>query len=352
VISASSANKTHKTTKLFDKIKKQRCEELGITLIEVPEIPRLLKVADLRSFLAEQCLASDFKLPSNFGKIEINLKGAYSASHQIEMLDEMRQIAKERKGVCLSTEYLRNNSHLTWQCHEGHQWKATPASIKHALSWCPKCTGRARLEIEEIKALAKKNGGECLSDKYINSKSHLLWRCSKGHEWNAAAGGVRGGSWCPECVGLKRLTINSAKELAIERGGECLSKSYKNIKGNLKWRCVLGHEWRAPLGRLKSMRTWCPECAGKKPLIIEGFKELAIAHGGECLSSKYLGQKVKLKWKCENGHIWNALPSNIKHQNQWCPECSNRKHLTIKQFQELAKLRGGKTGAELKAAGN
>ena len=70
VNSASLANKTHKTTKLFDKIKKERCEELGVTLIEVPEIPRLLKVADLRSFLAEQCLASDFKLPSNFDKIQ------------------------------------------------------------------------------------------------------------------------------------------------------------------------------------------------------------------------------------------------------------------------------------------
>ena len=264
VNSVSSANKTHKTTKLYDMIKKERCEELGVTLIEVPEIPRLLKVADLRSFLSEQCLASDIKLPSNFDKIEIDLRDAYSASHQVEMLNEMRQIAKERNGMCLSSKYLRNNAHLTWQCHEGHQWKATPASIKHALSWCPKCTGRARLELEEIKSLAREKGGECLSEVYINSKSHLLWRCGKGHEWKAALGGIRSGSWCPQCRGVKRLTIEMAKELAKERGGECLSNTYLNNRKNLLWRCKLGHEWQAPLGRLKSMNSWCPVCSRVK----------------------------------------------------------------------------------------
>ena len=341
VNSASLANKTHKTTKLFDKIKKERCEELGVTLIEVPEIPRLLKVADLRSFLAEQCLASDFKLPSNFDKIEIDLRDAYSASHQIEMLNEMRQIAKERKGLCLSTEYLRSNSHLSWECHKGHQWKATPASIKHALSWCPKCTGRARLEIEEIKSLAREKGGECLSKEYINSKSHLLWRCNKGHEWKAAPGGIRGGSWCPECVGVKRLTIETAREAARKKGGECLSKAYKNKTSKLKWRCELGHEWKAALDQVKNAGSWCPQCAGKKPHTIKHFQELATSRGGKILSKKYLGLKIKHKWKCSVGHEWEAAPGNIKYQNQWCPECGGRKKLTIELMEQIAESKGG-----------
>jgi hypothetical protein len=341
VISASSANKKHKTTKLFDKIKKRRCKELGITLIEVPEIPRLMKVADLRSFLSEQCLASDFKFPSNFDETPIDLKAAYSASHQKEALDEMRQIAKERKGKCLSTEYLNNNSHLSWKCHKGHEWQATPASVKHALSWCPKCSGRARLDIEEIKALAKKKGGECLSEEYINNKLPLLWRCKKGHEWITTVDSVRGGSWCHECGGVKGLSIELAKEIAQIRGGECLSNSYKNKTENLKWRCELGHEWEASLDHIKNAGSWCHICSGHKRITIDELRELAESRDGKCLSPRYLGQKTKLRWRCSKGHEWRAAPGNIKNQNQWCPECGGRKKLTIESAQQLAESKGG-----------
>jgi hypothetical protein len=342
VNSASSAKETHKKTKTFDKIKRERCEELGITLIEVPEIPRLLKIVELKNFIEGQCSTNRYSLPKNFHKIEIDLKDAYSASHQIEMLNEMCQIAKERKGLCLSTEYLRSNFHLSWKCHKGHEWKATSASVKHSLSWCPKCSGRARLELEEIKALAKEKGGKCISEEYFNSKALLLWRCKKGHEWKAAANGVRGGSWCPQCGGVKRLSIEIAKELARERGGECLSDFYSNKTTKLEWRCKLGHEWEATMDGVKNAGSWCHVCSGYKRITINELRELAESRDGKCLSPRYLGQKTKLRWRCSEGHEWRAVPGNIKNQNQWCPKCSNREPLTIKHFQELAKTRGGK----------
>lgn len=58
---------------------------------------------------------------------------------------------------------------------------------------------------------------------------------------------------------------------------------------------------------------------------IEDMQSLAEMHGGKCISRKYRGLVRKLKWKCKDGHAFEAMPSIIKHHNQWCPECTKVK---------------------------
>lgn len=56
--------------------------------------------------------------------------------------------------------------------------------------------------LTQAKAFAKNRKGECLSTEYINSKSKLLWKCSQDtHEpWAATYSQiVSAGQWCPEC---------------------------------------------------------------------------------------------------------------------------------------------------------
>jgi hypothetical protein len=50
-----------------------------------------------------------------------------------------------------------------------------------------------------MKSYARKRGGKCLSTEYLNSKTHLLWRCESGHEWSAKPDHVLKGHWCPIC---------------------------------------------------------------------------------------------------------------------------------------------------------
>ena len=70
----------------------------------------------------------------------------------------------------------------------------------------------------------------CLSDKYINIKMPLLWKCVKDHEWKARFDHIRDGHWCPHCVGNAKLTLASAKQIAIKNGGLCVSEKYINIR--------------------------------------------------------------------------------------------------------------------------
>jgi hypothetical protein len=55
-------------------------------------------------------------------------------------------------------------------------------------------------------------------------------------------------------------TIRDMQEMAVSRGGRCLSTEYADIKTKLRWKCAFGHEWEASPRLLKAGH-WCPECA-------------------------------------------------------------------------------------------
>lgn len=116
-----------------------------------------------------------------------------------------QKAAAEKGGICLSTEYRNNHIKLRWRCAKGHEWE-TQASVIISGHWCPKCEkermGRKyALTIEDMRKIATERGGKCLSSDYLNNRSRLMWRCPKGHEWEAIANSVRRGSWCPVCSG-------------------------------------------------------------------------------------------------------------------------------------------------------
>jgi hypothetical protein len=52
---------------------------------------------------------------------------------------------------------------------------------------------------EDMRALAQRQGGECLSARYVNNSTKLQWRCGQGHEWLTRAAVILKGHWCPEC---------------------------------------------------------------------------------------------------------------------------------------------------------
>ena len=56
-------------------------------------------------------------------------------------LDEMRELARKRGGECLSEIYPRGRGgKLHWRCRDGHEWESSPAAVKHAGQWCPICS--------------------------------------------------------------------------------------------------------------------------------------------------------------------------------------------------------------------
>lgn len=63
--------------------------------------------------------------------------------------------------------------------------------------------------------------------------------------------------------GKPAFNIVYCKELAKKRGGKCLDNTYINIFGKLQWKCRNGHVWVTSLNCVKNKGSWCPICAKK-----------------------------------------------------------------------------------------
>jgi hypothetical protein len=257
-------------------------------------------------------------------------------------IEEMHELAREMHGKCLATAYTNSSEKLEWECEFGHHWFADPSNIK-AGHWCPYCTGKMKGTLEEFQLLAKTKGGICLSKEYIGHKSKLLFRCDKGHEWMGIPEQIKGGHWCPYCAGVARMTLADMGEIAKKRGGECLSEEYVNAKSPLQWRCNKGHTWTTPYSNIKT-GNWCPTCGIestrqklRKP--IEHIKVLAEEKGGKCLSESYSNNKINLEWQCKNGHTWKTTVRSIK-KGAWCPTCKKDELVNNRSLREQTKKRG------------
>ncbi len=256
----------------------------------------------------------------------------YCAGLAKKTIQEMRKLAQKRNGRCLSSNYINSRICLKWMCNKGHKWEAAPNSIKQG-SWCPYCAGKAKKTIKDMHELAAAKNGKCLSDKYINTSTKLLWQCAYGHTWEAIP---QKNYWCPYCAGLAKKTIQDMHEFASKKGGKCLSNKYVNSKTKLKWECASGHIWQAVPND-----SWCPFCGGTAKKTIKDMHKLAAANNGKCLSVKYINKRTKLKWECSKGHKWETAPTNVQ-SGCWCPYCAGTKKKTIKDMHELASAKNGK----------
>ncbi len=148
---------------------------------------------------------------------------------------------------------------------------------------------------------------------------------------------------------MRKYSIEDLQEIALSRGGDCLSRKYMRGDTLYEWECGEGHRWKANFESIKGSpsrkRTWCPYCAGKRIFgrVLERAKRKDYENGGECLSANYKNAHTKLKWKCSKEHIWESSANNIA-RGKWCPYCAGIKLETnyIKTCRSLAKKRGGK----------
>jgi Zn finger protein HypA/HybF involved in hydrogenase expression len=95
----------------------------------------------------------------------------------------------------------------------------------------------------------------------------------------------------------------------------------------MQWKCSQGHTWNASSNDRTTSKTGCPVCSNQK--VLAGFNDLSTTHpelAKEALGwdpkTVVAGTGKKLKWKCKQGHIWEAKSSSRK-SGAGCPVCSN-----------------------------
>lgn len=266
-----------------DRLKRRKCRDHGIALIEVPEIGAGVPLRQLRHFIVKSCDRAGVPVPKSRLKVAIDIGGAYTTSADREKYEEIRKVVESRGGRLLSTEYVTARTPMRVKCGCGHEWESPPyVLVKH---WCIQCRNRdnqlrlrnrprseggAGTVFDRVKREATERGIICLSETYVTARLPLRWKCRNcGHVWDAPAYRIAGGSGCRPC-GLARghaktrLTIEEMQRVAREREGECLSKVYRNAFAKLKWRHNLcGTVFFASADSVRNAGSWCPPCGRK-----------------------------------------------------------------------------------------
>ena len=126
-----------------------------------------------------------------------------SADKRRKDVSEIRNLAQAKGGKCLSEVYEGAHQRLSFQCANGHVWKATPNNVRLG-KWCRICSFKARkskYSIQDALHVAKRRDGECLTpaQEFKSSKQKLTWKCDRGHIWEATLETVLAGHWCSLC---------------------------------------------------------------------------------------------------------------------------------------------------------
>lgn len=234
--------------------------ERGVLLIEIPyDVP----AEKLSQWIAHELQTRGYSGPLR--PVESVRLRDYVTD---ESLERLREVARRRGGECLSEVWLGRVHKHSFRCALGHEWEATAGNVLEC-TWCPTCKLARIAELRRdpegllrMQALARERGGRFLSEVYTSVNDRHRWECAKGHIWEAAPSDVQKGTWCKRCMNsARRGTLERLQAVARERGGACLSESYSGSQVRLRWRCAEGHTWEARPDNVVNRRSWCPICA-------------------------------------------------------------------------------------------
>ena len=176
-----------------------------------------------------------------------------------------------------------------------------------------------------------------------NSGKIVWWKCSKGHEWQAAIQSRNKGNGCPYCSGrfaitgendLQTINPELAKEWNNEKtSGITPADVLPNSDKIVWWKCSKGHEWKASVGN-RSRGNGCPYCSGR--FAITGENDLQTINPELAKEWSYEqndgltpeevtpNSNKKVWWKCSKGHEWQAAICD-RNRGNGCPYCAGKK---------------------------
>lgn len=276
-----------------------------------------------------------------------------------EAFQHTREVAARAGLTMLSAQWAGAQAKYLFRCAQGHEFERSATHMVNGSTRCQACfLGGVARHFFEI--LAGK-GYVCESGAYVGAAAYYDFRCGQGHVWRTRGGKIQEGSGCPTCAVAATARKNThadglfqLQEAARRAGGLCLADAYLGIAAHYEWQCAQGHRWRAS-GQHVVRGTWCRVCAarahGSKRLAADGWARLqaaAQAHGGACLSERYVGANRRYRFRCKQGHVWVTKGDGVL-RGAWCPKCAvvamgiaRRKTDGLAQLQAAAAKRGGR----------
>lgn len=168
--------------------------------------------------------------------------------------NKVQKTINDKQGILLSKIEGSLNKVIVL-CANNHEFKISPAKIQQN-RWCPHCR---KIPFETIEKFVKSKGGK-VSGNFEKMLSKLTFTCDKNHSWKTGAANVcLQNTWCPVCSGVAKVDITEFHKIAESFGGKCLSDTYDTQQDKLEFICKNNHHFFAAAKHVRA-KHWCPDC--------------------------------------------------------------------------------------------
>ena len=224
------------------------------------------------------------------------------------------------KGYDLPIEdYVNSITKIKHKCPNGHIYPQTPDNHLQGKG-CPKCSGKYSYSPKEYYNLCKEKGYDLPVEDYINNKTKINHKCSKGHIYPQKPNNHLQGQGCPTC---KKKTPNEYLQECKDKGLDLPVEDYIGANIKINHKCKRGHIYpQKPSMHITPNRlTGCPKCNMiRKRKAPARYIQECKNKGLDLPIEDYIDNLTKINHICNKGHIYYQLPSSHL-QGIGCPKC-------------------------------
>lgn len=158
----------------------------------------------------------------------------------VKTLEQLRKSFESAGYTLLEKNYKGKDAPLAFQCDKGHIRSMSWGSFRSGRR-CAECSRNVRKTIEDVRESFSEIGWTLLSTEYNNAQEKLDFKCSNGHIHSISWGKFQYGHRCVYCSGLNTPDIKDIQKLFTAKGWTLITDKYINTKQKLEFKCNEGH---------------------------------------------------------------------------------------------------------------
>lgn len=256
-----------------DKEKKQICKDMGILLLEINYYKKINDVLDIINTtikdIKESYKNNNLSIPEHIDNFDIKkISIDFSKiNNSTLMYEQLEKIAKSKGGRIKEGEnYINSYTKMTFIDKFGNEFKMNSSSVKRGY-WSPYESKHVfndpEYHIKQLEKIAKSKGGKIKKgEKYINTKTKMIFIDKQGNEFEKTPNDIKNGLWSPHEV--KRVVKNPSyymkrlEEIAKSKNGKIKEgEIYKNSRTKIIFIDKLGNEFQRSPEDIKNGK-WSP----------------------------------------------------------------------------------------------
>ena len=252
----------------------------------------------------------------------------------------------------------RKRHYVQYICQKGHKWW----SVHHAIFdgvWCPTCSKGVSERITKLvfEKITGKTFYKCFPKWLKNSLGNKMELDGYNEELSIAFE-YHGEQHYKEIKFFhkgrksfeRRVKDDELKRSQCEERGITLIEvpyylEHEEIQEFVTEKLI--NEANLSRDKLKTEKIELSEEDVHPENMILKLRAIAKSYGGELLSNVYINNNTKLKWRCSEGHEWEAVSASIINNKSWCKICrfvqmGKNKATPDKEIKKLVESKGGK----------